>query len=148
MRGVAQRLLTGYLADVTTGWEVATAVGTIAGAIATTAAVVAALVIAAKDRASAQRGVAQQIAADRERAAIDREVELLLRLADRIANMPHGQPHPYPHLLAARALLDALPDTSGLSTARTAIMDFGRFHNGAHVGAAVEEVAARIKAIT
>jgi hypothetical protein len=83
-------------ADPVSGWDIATAIGTIAAALATAGAIVAALLIARSDRREAARANREQIAAAREaqdrqlEAARDarvreHEVDLLLRLIDLIA---------------------------------------------------------------
>src|SRR4051794_16966960 len=67
------------------GWEVATAIGTILGAAATAAAVIAALLIGAKDRRAADAALRRQIEAAERARKREHELDLLLSLSKQVA---------------------------------------------------------------
>lgn len=100
-------------ADPTSGWDIATALGTVAAAIATVAAIVAALVVATTDRRAADKAITEQMEAARNRQSREHEIELLLSINGQLARFRAypGAPQQAEAQEVLRGLKHALPRT-------------------------------------
>lgn len=141
-----------------TGWDKATAIGTIGGAVATAGAVIAAFVVAQRERKAAADAQAQLLDAQRAKDAREHELDLLLTLG-RLVGEHMGNPNGGARL-QGRAIVLSLPVTQSMPAVRALFLGTKENHEvfervygepwqsrGASPRLAADEVADRIKVV-